>query len=1254
MSYNVENLEDPAKDVDPDLRYMALEDFQKSLNNPKLQVKGVSAFIPILYKLLNDPVADVQNQAVKSFAPLVRHIDDEHTLGVVIHLFREAEATQDESRFTTSVPNLALRSIFQNSHNRFGKNLSRATLETLLPQILNGTTLTLGRIEILIDLMKYLGSLLLLEEIFAIRKALIMCAFEESGIVSKRSIVAVGALLSHVKTACLGLLKQLLQFFNSIFAEICSLYENRDQSLTAKKAMFTLFLTVLEQVRKMRGGVLTNEVVELLISTITTNLELTNIKTDEGVEDLDIDILGEKNFLRDEILNTLCVLVPCITYESLIGEHLRSITTILKVFISYNPLASEDHGEFFDDDDMEFSDVEVIEEEEPENDDGLASQLRALALRVFGQLLTYKSSVLPQFFGSEILDQLVDSISDEVPAVSNQAIANTITLTRLVSELRHEDGKEQEKQTEDFYQYFTDTLVPRLEVSIFQNLLSSNGVGRFAHIEGLIETLICNMSHYLRKDFINMLVPKMLSLNISLKSQPEVIGIYEAILQKYDLDQIPSLDIVLGQLANALNCLRAYSTSMHKFLQVSKVFYSKKPMSEMQYELANTLFFPAITDGINSRQYSSDIRQQYLGNLSELLIQIPISDENQNAAIQAFSESLDFEATVSYTIECLNYICECNPQLFDSMHLSVLIIEKLSSYLGSGDSALYGSSLTLIQTILERTQYSGDLAVIQALGDKIIELLKSSTDPHLINEALFALGYIVELQDGPTFNVETILNVVAHFISLDSDDLKNSSLEFLAKKIAAKHSTEGQSVCRLAFDKLDLSKFKSAKFISIIVKDCELKDEIKAMEHLLTSKLQTLTREPLNEFIFSIHFLGCLASTHTETKFAFENFLGILNQSTDDAVYMAAARALGSSAFSDLNTKLPLLLNHFQALSESKDPKKTLLLVSVKQILKDYSLQQGAFALPLIWDAIIGTISRESGDLAHEDIPAVKLAGEILSTVANLDNTENYKEKILQCFESQTVRTGNDFLLFALIVVTKLSLSDSESSYDEKIFEQIVSHLPKQNLDLKSAVVSTLLTAVYNKSATIFKLANEVILPLIFDELSAKEEFKKVIPMGPYKYVVDEGLEVRKLSYELISAMISVNDTIALDPELQVDKIKIIEVLLSKGLSDNENDIINLAAGNLVQLVQKDPLYLTQITNLHELIQSLVKVLNRTLRNKATTQEAESHGDTLRAVIRLSKVINNALVSDSALTSEWSSYYNDLKIRHQLLFHGTG
>ena len=63
-------LADKALDVDPDLRFMALEDLRKHLNDPKVEIRPrqVEKFVPILFRLLHDSNPNVQSQAVKTFA----------------------------------------------------------------------------------------------------------------------------------------------------------------------------------------------------------------------------------------------------------------------------------------------------------------------------------------------------------------------------------------------------------------------------------------------------------------------------------------------------------------------------------------------------------------------------------------------------------------------------------------------------------------------------------------------------------------------------------------------------------------------------------------------------------------------------------------------------------------------------------------------------------------------------------------------------------------------------------------------------------------------------------------------------------------------------------------------------------------------------------------------------------------------------------------------------------------------------------
>ena len=80
LDINFNSLKDKAMDVDPDIRFMALEDFRKSLENDyALLTRGslasqLEAFIPILLRMLEDQNPDVQNQAIKSFEPMVKYL----------------------------------------------------------------------------------------------------------------------------------------------------------------------------------------------------------------------------------------------------------------------------------------------------------------------------------------------------------------------------------------------------------------------------------------------------------------------------------------------------------------------------------------------------------------------------------------------------------------------------------------------------------------------------------------------------------------------------------------------------------------------------------------------------------------------------------------------------------------------------------------------------------------------------------------------------------------------------------------------------------------------------------------------------------------------------------------------------------------------------------------------------------------------------------------------------------------------------
>lgn len=1260
-TFNVRQLEDRARDVDPDLRYMALEDFQKNLNNPKVQVRNVSYFIPILFNLLSDSATEVQNQAVHSFASLVRHIDDSEVLQVVSRLYEEVEKVPNTSKFTTCVPTLALRSILTDSYLRFGKQLSRQVLDTLLPRLFV-SSMTIDNIEILIDLIKSLGPSLSANELASVVSSLIATAFKESGIISKRSVTAMDVALNHVKLATENNDQQ-LKLFDKVVADVDAGYSSTDQSPSSTNTFFTLYQVVLGKL-KQSSFTLSELSTNTIFQAAVNKLDFESIEDGIDVEDLDIDVLVLVNLIREDAMITLASLVPCVSYESFIHSYAPTVFQAVIRFVAYDPLLTSDIDAEIDADDeseIEFSDDDEIEQYDDVGDnDGLAAKLRSQAIVLLGQLLSNVPLTLPLIYSEGLAGAVVDAIGDHSVLVSNEAIAavvKLVNLTSTTSELsRSRANSDVSMSTEGVsvspYNLLSTKFCPEIEKQVFDNLLTSKNISRFSISMTLLESLIAKLSSSLSDQFLFSLLDRVKQFNLSLKVYPEIIKLYKVILTTYDFESLPAdlLDFIFKDLAETLSDTGLYHSFISDILLVCKICYANASSNPKYQDVLNDTFFSIIAEKAILRQYPSEIRQQFLSSLTELIVNVDITSANREKAIEIFQESLNYEVTVSFTIESLIQVCEKKPELFDSDELCDLIVDKLATYLGSSDSTLYLPSLVLLDSILSKPNYVGNEIILQALSDNIFDLLLESTDMTLIRKAFTVLGHTLRTINADESYFERLTTTVVNPKMANVDDINLDLLEFLVTQICKNNSVGGRAIYATAVRTLTLRNFISARILAIITFQCNLEEEITAIEDELYRAFFESVSVPSERIIFDIHYLGCIASRANLRRYSFDEFFAILKSSADENYSLAAARAMGLCIIKDFHKYLPVLLRCFQSFSAENNAKRFMILVAIKQLLKEDVLQKEITSLRSIWDSIIQVISARSGDLTHKDVAELKLAGDVLSKITELDSAGDYNNKILSLLRNQEEGPRNEHLIYTIVVIIKQLMSSTVAKFDILIVERVIVYLPISNLELKLAIVSTLLTGLYNKSFVFVGIINEVILPRIYDELTAKEEFKKVIPMGPYKYVVDEGLEVRKLSYELISAMINVDNDKVKIVDAKIDQVRLFEMVLAKGLNDTENDIINLTILILMQLIQNDENLLTKATNQPELIASLTKIINKKLRSKASTQETESYEDTLRSTIKLSKVINAALISTSAISNEWSSYYHELKNKHHLLF----
>lgn len=1262
-SFNILQLEDRARDVDPDLRYMALEDFQKGLNDPKLQVRGAARFTPLLFNLLHDSTTEVQNQAVKSFAPLVRHVNDNEILRIVEDLYAEVEKASNTSKFSTSVPNLALRSVFNDAHSRFSKALSKRVVDFLLPQIFAlPLSMTIDKIELLIDLIKCLGFVLTEKEILTIVLSLAENAFSELGIISKRSIVAVDSALDYISQVTLDQLHKQTLFYDQVVQSICAKHDSVTDTSAADGIFFSLLQVVLAQVKKTKRITLSEDSALLVFARIIAKLNYQNLLSEIDVEDLDIDVLSTENLIREDALITLSSFLPCIPYDWFFHTYSTPITEIISAFISYDPLAYQDESDMEDygDSEIEFSDDEIEQFDETSDSDGLASRLRLQAIVLLDTLLQTFPKTLLLIYHEELFAKAITAISDRNEPVSNQAIVAVFGIINSTFQ-SHEslfrtgsdvsmvtEGKAASRTPESQLQ---EKYCPQLETTAFDVLLTQKNISRFSSTKMLLESLISNLTSSLSELFLSQLLDRIREFSLSIKVYADIVNLYRCILTSYDFDTIPRafVDYILQDVVHSLEDTSLHHSLVIDILQVCTILFRKASHDKEFQDFMNSTFFSALAEKITVKHYSSDVRQHLLGALSELIINIPLTQENAKWANNIFQESLDYEVTVNFTIENLINVCDKKPQLFSSQELCNLIIKKLNMYLGSSDSSLYADVLLLLDKLFEKTQ-AGDESDMRSLTSNVMELIQNSTDQNLISRAFKILGHTLDVIPADLEYFETLITKIINVKLVDVDDFNLDTFEFLIKQIAAHNTSTPPELFAIGMRLLTLKLFVSAKTMALIASECQLVSEIQNIESELVSYCQN---NPGNihsdKIVFDINFLGCASFTDMVTV-SFDDFYAILTTDASDVICLAAARSLGLSIVRDMKKHLQAMLSCYQHFSAENNPKAKLLLVAIKQVLKEGAVKKEVEALRSIWDSLIQVISTKQGVLVHKDVSELRLAGDVLTRVTAADNDEDYQSKISQLLTTQSCEDCNEFLVYTIIVVIKQLMSRTSDVFDVGLMEKILQFLPKSNIEMKQAIISTLLTGIYNKSLSFSAILNDIILPRIYDELSPKEEFKKVIPMGPYKYVVDEGLEVRKLSYELISAIIDLDTSKIRKEDHHVDQVGLFEVLLAKGLNDSENDIIGLTVANLLQIIQNNENVITKISNQQEFIASLTKLMNRKLRSKASTQELESYEDTLRSTIRLSKVIHNILVQTNTLSSEWSNYYNELKNKHYLLF----
>jgi cullin-associated NEDD8-dissociated protein 1 len=164
---------------------------------------------------------------------------------------------------------------------------------------------------------------------------------------------------------------------------------------------------------------------------------------------------------------------------------------------------------------------------------------------------------------------------------------------------------------------------------------------------------------------------------------------------------------------------------------------------------------------------------------------------------------------------------------------------------------------------------------------------------------------------------------------------------------------------------------------------------------------------------------------------------------------------------------------------------------------------------------------------------------------------------------------------------------------------------------VRRAAVSALSTAAHNKPALVKELL-PTLLPLLYDQTVVKKELIRTVDLGPFKHIVDDGLELRKGAFECVDTLLdSCLDKI--DPSL------FITPHLLSGLADHY-DVKMPCHLILSKLASKCGGAVLAVMD--ALVEPLEKTIQHKTKPDAVKQEVDRNEDMIRSALRAIDSLN--------------------------------
>uniref|UniRef100_A0A023F571 Putative tata-binding protein-interacting protein n=3 Tax=Triatoma infestans TaxID=30076 RepID=A0A023F571_TRIIF len=1187
VSYQIANLLEKMTSNDKDFRFMATNDLMSELQKDSIKLDDDSErkVVKMLLKLLEDKNGEVQNLAVKCLGPLVNKVKEYQVETIVDSLCSNMVSDKEQLRDISSIGLKTVICELPLASNTLAANVCKRITGKLSSAIekQEDVSVQLEALDILADLLSRFGNLLVSFHPTILTALLPQLASPRQA-VRKRTIVA----LSHLVMSCnQSLYNKLIDYL------LDGLTKNTSTSNT--RTYIQCIAAICRQAGHRFG-----EHLERVMALVVSYSE------------------QEDDELREFCLQACEAFVHKCPKE--IAPHITTVREMCLKYLTYDPNYNYDEGSEDEgvsttsggaDMELDYDDDDDEENDDYSDDDDMSWKVRRASAKCLEAVIVCRTSTshVPELY-TVVSPALIARFKEREDNVKSDIFHAYITLLRQTRTTAASNLDPNLMEDEDSPLCLLQKQVVPL-VKALQSQMKERSIKTRQDCFALLKELVTVLPGALT-NHIPALLPgiqySMGDRNSSSNMKIETLSFLHCLLTTHPPEVFhPHMPVLVPPVVQAVSDT-FYKITAEALLVLQELVKVLRP-----FDKRSTFNFVPYTREIYEctliRLRAADIDQEVKERAISCMGQVVscLGDcltAEMSVCLPIFLDRLNNEITRLTTVKALTKVAA------STLHIDLTPIlpegvPLLGSFLRKNQRALKLSTLTLLDTLVNNYSNSISLRLLEKVKVELPPLL-SESDLHIAQLSLVLLTSIARLQPqaladlskpfilpeililakSPLLQGGALTSLLDFLEALARANLPGLGNKRLLEMLTAPVSQHQPPLHKQAFHSL-------AKCVAAVTVPWE--NEAFVVVNKLMNEIQISTTD--QQQIFSLLVIGEIGR-HIDLS-GIDNLKQVILSSFSsqtEEVKSAASYALGSVAVGNLKQYLPFLLDEIEA-----GPRRQyLLLHSLKEIIScQSSSKRGVSQLesyvPVIWALLFRHCQCSEEGTRN-------VVAECLGKLTLIDPST-----LLPRLEQALATSSSPLMRTTILTAVKFTISDQPQAIDPLLrssIGQFLKALEDPDLNVRRVALVAFNSAAHNKPSLIRDLLDSV-LPQLYLETNIRKELIREVEMGPFKHIVDDGLDIRKAAFECMYTLL----------DSCLDRLDIFEFLnhLEHGLKDHY-DIKMLTYLMVARLAQLVPTAVLQ--RLEGLVEPLKNTCTMKVKANSVKQEYEKQDELKRSAMR--------------------------------------